>query len=108
MAELAEKNSNIGKAYAVLRELSEDEKVRRIAEAREKARRDKVAELDFATQKGISLGREEGREEGINLGREKGLSEGREEAARRMKADGIDFALIAKYTNLTEEIIEKL
>jgi predicted transposase/invertase (TIGR01784 family) len=56
MAELAEKNPKIKTAYAVLRELSEDEKIRRLAEAREKELRDRAAELDYARTEGVEKG----------------------------------------------------
>jgi predicted transposase/invertase (TIGR01784 family) len=60
MAELAEKNPNIKTAYAVLRQLSEDEKIRRLAEAREKKLRDEAAALDYASQKGEVKGEAKG------------------------------------------------
>jgi flagellar biosynthesis/type III secretory pathway protein FliH len=58
--------------------------------------------------RGISQGIEKGRAEG----RADGIEEGREAAnmenARRMKADGVDAALIAKYTGLAKSDIAKL
>lgn len=47
-----------------------------------------------------------------NKGIAKGIAEGKDEAnrenARRMKADGMTFELISKYTSLTKEEIEDL
>jgi predicted transposase/invertase (TIGR01784 family) len=60
MEELAKENPMIGKTIGVLKQLSEDETERLIAEAREKARRDAVARLRLATEKGIAIGKEEG------------------------------------------------
>jgi hypothetical protein len=62
---------------------------------------------------------QDGREEGIEQGREQGLEQGREEErlvqrelrktdARKMKADGMEAALIAKYTGLSKEEIAEL
>ena len=64
----------------------------------------------------IYTARGEGRLEGLFEGREEGRREGREEGrveeskrtALRMKADGISTDMIAKYTGLSEEEIEKL
>jgi predicted transposase/invertase (TIGR01784 family) len=81
MAELAEKNPKIKTAYAVLRKLSADEKTRRIAEAREKALRDRAAELDFAIQKGHT--------------------DGIETIVRRMKAKGYGDDNISDATGLS-------
>jgi predicted transposase/invertase (TIGR01784 family) len=47
-----------------------------------------------------------------NKGIAKGIAEGKDEAnrenARRMKADGMTFELISKYTGLSKEEIEAL
>ena len=56
--------------------------------------------------------KEEGRMEGREEGRMEGLAEGKAKAnmdnARKMKADGMPAELIAKYTSLSIEEIEKL
>ena len=56
--------------------------------------------------------REEGAYEGFKDGLEKGMEKGRtdekENTARRMKADGMSAELIAKYTSLTIDVINKL
>jgi predicted transposase/invertase (TIGR01784 family) len=44
----------------------------------------------------------------LSVERVEGRAEGHAEDAARMKADGVDGALIAKYTGLTAEEIEKL
>jgi predicted transposase/invertase (TIGR01784 family) len=55
---------------------------------------------------------EKGRAEGLAEGREEGRAEGRAEEkleiAKNMKADGQPLDLIAKFTGLTIEEIEKL
>jgi hypothetical protein len=49
-----------------------------------------------------------GRMEGVEEGMEKGAELNRMENAKRMKADGMDVALIGKYTGLTAMEVEKL
>ena len=46
--------------------------------------------------------------EGIQEGMAKGIEKGVKETARRMKAEGLDFSLIAKITQLTPDEIAKL
>jgi len=55
---------------------------------------------------------EEAREDGIAIGRDEGVAIGKEEglqqAARQMKAKGLNIALIAEITGLSEAEIEGL
>jgi predicted transposase YdaD len=71
-------------------------------------------------KKGLAEGRAEGRAEGLAEGMEKGIKKGKAEGraegiedtkrenALRMKADGMSSELIAKYTGLDIETINKL
>jgi len=59
-AVLAAKSPVLNKAYGVLKELSQDERIRMIEEAREKQRRDEASRLRGAMQKGIEQGIEQG------------------------------------------------
>jgi predicted transposase YdaD len=61
-----------------------------------------------ARQKGLDEGRTEGKIEGEATGRTEGEARKAEKVARKMKADGLDVALIAKYTGISAEEIEKL
>jgi len=61
-----------------------------------------------ADQKGYSRGVAEGEVIGIAKGEAKGRAEEKKENARRMKADGMASALIAKYTGLPVNEIESL
>ena len=93
--QVALQNVNIGKAVALLKEFSEDEQTRMIAEAHEKLRRDTEAlqETRFleglvkGERKGEKRGLKRGRKEGIAEGRAEGLSEGRVEVANTV----VDF-----------------
>jgi predicted transposase/invertase (TIGR01784 family) len=89
---LATKSPELKKAVGVLKELSEDERTRMIAEDREKARRDMASRLNGA--------RKEGREEG--------KLEGRLEIARRMKAMGLSPEQIITATGLSLGEIERV
>ena len=65
-----------------------------------------------ASNKGFERGKAKGRAEGLAEGRAEGLAEGMDRAnhenARRMKADGMSPAMIAKYTGLNLADIEAL
>jgi predicted transposase/invertase (TIGR01784 family) len=84
MAELAEKNPEIKKAYAVLRELSEDETARRIAEAREKEQRDKRGQLDFAEKSGEKRGEKRATNKAVDAMKQVGVSEEQIEAVKAL------------------------
>jgi predicted transposase/invertase (TIGR01784 family) len=85
---IGSKDPYIAGAVAAHRRYSLPRELREIFEARKKANIDKFAELGQA--------RYEGREEG------------KVESAARMKADGMEAALIAKYTGLSIERIREL
>jgi predicted transposase/invertase (TIGR01784 family) len=84
----AREREAIGKAMLTIAKLSADEAAWINAIREEKQRRDHIAIMEGA--------REEGREQE------------RMENARRMKADGVDAVLIAKYTGLSQEDIARL
>ena len=75
---------------------SEKEKIR----MREDARRDEITTIAAAERRG----KEEGRREGIKQGIEQAMWD----YARRMKNDGMDEALISKYTGLTADQVSSL
>ena len=84
------------------------------------AKREEAFRMSLAETKGFKRGEEKGfklgEEKGFKLGEEKGFKQGKEdgkkanqlENARRMKADGLDPKLIAKYTGLPESEIINL
>jgi predicted transposase/invertase (TIGR01784 family) len=78
----------MGQAISGLEELSHDEGMRRLAEAREKAQLDELARINTAQR----IGREEGKLED----------------ARAMVADGLTLEKIMKYTGLPIEELERL
>jgi predicted transposase/invertase (TIGR01784 family) len=104
METLANKNPDLGKIVGRVMEMSEDEAERMIADAREKARRDKVAEIAYGRNEGIA----EGLARGIEKGLAKGKAEGKAEAAIGMKAENIPIETIAKITGLSAQKIKAL
>jgi len=70
---LAEKNPQIAKTVGRLKELSEDERTRLLAESREKMEWDNAARMQAARERGLEEGLEKGRGEGREEGREEGL-----------------------------------
>ena len=81
-------NEGIKEAKEKLEVMSEDERIQRLAELREKAIMDEKAIERFGIKKGI----------------EKGIKQ----TAKKMKEEGLDIELIKRITNLTEEEIKLL
>ena len=73
-------------------------------EAKLKSYRDNRACLDYAIEEGIL----QGIAKGEAIGMEKGMEKGKLEIAKSMKADGISFEIIEKYTGISQSEIEKL
>ena len=102
--EIMEKNKEIKEAVMKVRELSQDEKLQRLADLREKAIMDEKA----IYQAGLNNGKEEGRAEGEKLGREKQRAETMREVAKKLLKQNMKIENIAEITGLTIEEIEKL
>ena len=97
--EIMEKNEDVKKAIITVKEMSEDEKMEKLAELREKAIRDEKALYN--------TGIREGKEIGKKLGREEGERKNKIEVISRMLKDNMDIELIKKYANATDEEIEE-
>ena len=126
--EMKKKNKDIAEALWKLEEISEDKKLRRIAQLKERWEIDERSREIYYREKGLAegrekgikegrvKGREEGREEGKKEGRKEGIEEGKLEGqkqnsieiAKRMLIDGENIEKIVKYTGLTREEIENL
>ena len=85
-------NDSMKKAKEKLHTISKDEKLRRIAELREKA----------------ILDEKEAEYTGFSKGLEQGLVQGRKQIAKNMKLENIDIELIIKLTGLSKKEIEEL
>ena len=70
--------------------------------------RDTIAVMEGQYLEGMEKGEVKGRAEGRAEGLAEGRAEERRDNARKMKADGMAIELIAKYTGLTTEEIDKL
>ena len=107
VTEKMKENENLKEAVKKLDNLSEDEKMQRIADLRQKAIMDEKA----IYEKGLEIGIEKGIQRGIEKGIEKGIMEGSQkekiEIAKKMLELKIDKETIAKATGLTEQEIEK-
>ena len=97
---VAKTSPEIATAVGVIMELSEDERTRLLAEAREKYRRDEEARRDDAYEDGEEKGRQEGRQEGE---RHKAL-----DIARSLLLEKIPFETVAKATGLSLEEVKAL
>ena len=105
-------NENLKEAVKKLDNLSEDERMQRIADLRQKAIMDEKAIYEKGLEVGIEKGMKEGIQRGIEKGIEKGIMEGSQkekiEIAKKMLELKIDKETIAKATGLTEQEIEKI
>ena len=108
VTEKMKENENLKEAVKKLDNLSEDEKMQRIADLRQKAIMDEKA----IYEKGLEVGIEKGIQRGMEKGIEKGIMEGSQkekiEIAKKMLELKIDKETIAKATGLTEQEIEKI
>lgn len=75
LKEMAKQDEYLGEAYEELDRLSADEKNRLEYETRLKYKRDKYAQLHYATRIGREEGERIGREEGERIGREEGAKQ---------------------------------
>ena len=112
VTEKMKENENLKEAVKKLDNLSEDEKMQRIADLRQKAIMDEKAIYEKGLEVGIEKGMKEGIQREIEKGIEKGLMEGSQkekiEIAKKMLELKIDKETIAKATGLTEQEIEKI
>ena len=90
--EIMKENEEVKKAQTVLYEMSEDEKLQRYAELREKWERDELSARHYYKETGYNEGK----------------AEKQAEIAKKMKDENIDLDMIIKLTGLTKEEIEKL
>ena len=100
VARKMEENKNLKEAVEKLDRISEDEKMQRIIELREKARRDEHAIY--------SKGVDDGIEQGIKTGIEEGAKEEKIQIAKNMLKEKVSIEFIIKVTGLSKEEVEQL
>ena len=109
---IVENNEEIRKANEELDKMSDDETLRRIAELKEKGRRDYNARMSFIENKGMERGLQKGMEQGMKQGMKQGITIGKREKsiefAEKLIKKGLDINFIEETTGLDKETIEKL
>ena len=104
VSQIMKENKEVKFAYEELEKVSGDEKLRRIAELREKAIRDDKAALDFAIQKGMKQGIEQGMKQGEEIGKRKNQIE----IVKNLLKENISIEQIKRITGLSEEEIKNI
>ena len=104
VVQIMKENKDINKAIDELEQVSENEKLRRIAELKEKYIRDEQASIEYAQNEGYRQGEKKGMAEGEAKG-EKNKSI---EIAKNMLKENVEKTLISKVTGLSLEEIENL
>ena len=118
--EILSKEAGMKSAVDHLFNFSKDEQMRILEEARDKNRRDRIAEKEYVfeqgmekgieqgIEKGIEQGMEKGIEKGIEKGMEKGMEKGQKALVLNMLAKGLSVRDIAKWTGLKAQQISKI
>ena len=83
VSNMVENNEDIKEAMNELEQISEDKKLRRLAELREKYIRDSHAEREYAIEEGLKEGMAKGMAKGMKEGLEKGLEKGLEQGIQQ-------------------------
>ena len=102
--EIMEKNEEIKEATVVVKQMSEDEKMQRLAFLREKAILDEQEIIETATNKGLREGMEKGLAKGIEQGEKRKSTE----IAKELLKENMPIEKIEKITKLSKEEIEQL
>ena len=97
-------NKDINKAIDELEQVSGNEKLRRIAELKEKYIRDEQASIAYAQNEGYKQGEEKGKVEG----KVEGKNERNMEIAKKLLKKQMSTKDIAEVTGLSVEEIKKL
>ena len=92
VANYMKNNESMKKAKEKLNTMSKDERIRRLAELREKAILDELEVKAYNYRKG----------------KNEGLEQKNKEIAKKLKEKGLNIDFIIEITNLTKEEIEKL
>ena len=109
----------MGVAVQKLKQMSKEESMQFLAEAREKARRDREAEIKGGIERGLEQGLEKGIQKGIQQGIQQGMQQGIQQGiqqgtqhtthhlALKMIHKGIELTVISEITGLsTNELLE--
>lgn len=103
-----EENKAIKRAIGELEQVSGDEKIRRIAELKEKYIRDEQASLEYAKDIGYKTGKEAGIKVGLEEGIKAGENKKSREIAKNLLSQNVAIDIISRATGLTQKEIEEL
>lgn len=110
--EIMKENEDIEEAVVTVHKMTEDEKMRRLADLREKAILDEKAirrkGYEDGHEAGYEDGRTEGRAEGLEKGRTEGKAEERKAILNNLKKMKLSTEEICKILNITTEELEKM
>ena len=106
--EMSTKIPEVKDVIVKVRELSSDEKLRRLAFYREKRLHDEANAINGSRREGIKIGRAEGEKIGRVEGEKIGRAEGKLEIAKNMILENLPFDLISRATKLNISEIESL
>ena len=104
MQEIVKKNKDINDATIIVKEMSEDEKMQRLADLRLKAIMDEKAIRRYGHKKGIEAGIKKGKEEGIENGEKNKAIE----IAKKLIIKGMSPEEIMELTGLSKEEINSI
>ena len=104
VVQIMKENKDINKAIDELEQVSGNEKLRRIAELKEKYIRDEQASIEYAQDEGYK----HGKEDGIAEGEARGKAKGKTEIAKKMLKKCMKIEDVIELTGLSQEEIEKL
>ena len=104
VVQIMKENKDINKAIDELEQVSGNEKLRRIAELKEKYIRDEQASIAYAQNEGYKQGEEKGKVEG----KVEGKNERNMEIAKKLLKKQMSTKDIAEVTGLSVEEIKKL
>lgn len=94
----------ISQAILVLRELSADEKMRYMAEMREKALHDEATAIHAALEKGMAQGLKKGLEKGLAQGMAQGLKQGIAQGLEQGIAQGLEQGIAEERQRMIENL----
>lgn len=98
----------IKKAVNVIREMSDDERIKEMVRFREKARHEEATRLEEAQQRGLAQGMEKGLAQGMERGLAKGMEKGMEKGREEERANIIKILREAGTDEEYIKLIEKI
>jgi len=104
VVEKMKENEELSIAKKKLETLSQDEKMQKLAELRERAILDKNTAVSVSYENGKKEGIKQGEKQGIK----KGMEQGAIEIAKNLIKQGVSMSIIVQATNLSKEYIERL